>query len=90
MLEKLYDKIIFHFGGDQPAGMGFDSIAKVSLLSSPSGFLSLDKNIFSVCFSLLLCSSLLSVCSGHYLFDMWSPFALQNGGDKLGACSRVS
>ena len=33
--------------------------------------LSLDINIFSVCSSLLLCSSLLSVCAGHYLFDIW-------------------
>lgn len=33
--------------------------------------LSLDINIFSVCSSLLLCSSLLPVCAGHYLFDIW-------------------
>ena len=37
MLEKLYNKIIFQFVGDHPAGMGFDSIAKVSILSSPGG-----------------------------------------------------
>ena len=36
-MEKLYNKIIFQFVGDHPAGMGFDSIAKVSILSSPGG-----------------------------------------------------